>query len=142
MVLVEGRKIVNRNEIVLPTYKLIADLMMSDGMYNFLIICRTLQQIETIYSWYYNYFKENQADKDSTYKASKLGGYIRYKNNVLQIRTFSNGDALRGCKPHLIIADLTVNVPEVRAISDCGFPPLIRDMDWDVAILEQDLMLK
>lgn len=129
----------SRSEIVLPTYKMIADLMMSDGMYNFLIICRTLQQTDTIYHWYFNYFKENKVSK---YQVSKLRGYIRYKNNALQIRTFSNENALRGYKPHLIIADLTVNEPEVRAISHYGFPPLFTDMDWDVAILEQDLMSK
>lgn len=47
----------------------------------------------------------------------------------------------RGRRPHLIIADVTVNQPEMRAISYHGFPPLIRDMDWNVAELEQDLML-
>ena len=37
--------------IILP-YKMIADLMMSNGEYNFLIVCRTPRQVDIIYNWF------------------------------------------------------------------------------------------
>lgn len=120
--------------IMLP-YKMIADLMMSNGEYNFLIVCRTPRQADIIYNW----FVQN-IDGGITIHLSRQHGYIENKKNVLHIRINSEHIG-RGWRPHLIIADVTVNQSEMRAISGYGFPALIRDMDWEVAGLKQDLEL-
>lgn len=120
--------------IILP-YKMIADLMMSDGEYNFLIVCRTPRQAEIVYNW----FIQNIDDGKTTH-LSREHGYIGNKKNVLYIKTNSENIG-RGRWPHLIIADITANDSVMRAISFYGFPPLIKDMDWEVAGLEQDLVL-
>ena len=121
--------------MIIDQYKLIADLMMSNGEYNFLIICRTPRQTDIVYNW----FAQN-INGDKTIHLNRPTGYIGNKKNVLHIKTNSENVG-RGRRPHLVIADVTVNESEMRAISGYGFPPLIRDMDWEVAGLEQDLML-
>ena len=56
--------------IMLP-YKMIADLMMSNGEYNFLIVCRTPRQADIIYNW----FVQN-IDGGITIHLSRQHGYI------------------------------------------------------------------
>lgn len=121
--------------MIINQYKLIADLMMSDGEYNFLIVCRTPRQTDIVYNW----FVQN-IDGNKTMHLSRQHGYIGNKKNVLYIKTNSENIG-RGRRPHLIIADITTDELVMRATSIYGFPPLIKDMDWEVAGLEQDLML-
>lgn len=121
--------------MIISPYKIIADLMMSNGEYSILIVCRTPRQADIAYSW----FVQN-IDGDKTMHLSRRNGYIGNKKNILHIKINSENIG-RGRQPHLIIADFTVNLSEMSAISGYGFPPLIRDMDWEVAGLKQDLEL-
>lgn len=98
--------------MIMFPYKMINDIMMSNGGYSILIVCKTQQQANDIYKWF---LRNIEGDKQIHY--SQKEKYIKNKNNVLHIGYIPSETVSRGYRPHLVVADTTFDAIEVKDIS-------------------------